>query len=300
MDLSDVDPKVAGILRKYYKYTYGDSLTWQAIESLRFDGVIGVGQLNVRFVAYKKKPDLTKVVIHFDSGGRLVYGYDGKEAWQYNTEELNSQLVSMPRAEALNFIRDATTGGHLLYPQLKGKRFEFAGTTLVEGDRVYELITTLPDGQLIRSFFDMTSFAELYQITINNVDNTEELSVNSDFRLIEGVRIPFSRTLLVDGQQVHHTRLEKVEVNVGSMPWVFGRASVANWLGKNSVGVLSDSSDLPNTGAGSSFSIESADIWETTSGVVGSAFQIESAGSGEETRASDMDNLKKEPGGAED
>ena len=110
MDLSDVDPKVAGILRKYYKHTFGDSLTWESVESLRVEGETYLGGRTLSFVTYRKKPNLIKMIIDVGAAGRLTFGYDGVDAWQASTMGSDSGPVAMPKAEALNLARDAVMG----------------------------------------------------------------------------------------------------------------------------------------------------------------------------------------------
>jgi hypothetical protein len=146
---------------------------------------------------------------------------------------------------------------------------------------------------VIRSFFDMTSFAELYQITVNNVNGLEELNVQADFRKVEGLRIPFSTTLNVNGEQVHQLRKNELQVNTGVMPWVFSRSDSSN-LPKtpDADDVMSSSLNAATT---SSFSMEAVDIWSTATGVVGSAFEIESAHSGEDSQDSNKGESKQEP-----
>ena len=129
----------------------------------------------------------------------------------------------MPPAEAANFIRDATTGGHLLYPGIEGKTIQLLGTTTVDGHRLYDLQITLPDGQQILSQLDMTTFAEVRQITTNNVTGDEEVVTHTDFKRIDGVRVPHTSTLTIDGQQIHQSRLHRVQTNKGVMPWMFSR-----------------------------------------------------------------------------
>ena len=279
MDLSNVDPEVAGILRKYYKYTYGDSLTWESIESLKYKGNLLAGGQSYQYTAYRKRPDLLKVVIDLNKRESIILGYDGKDAWQLSNQVPNAEPVSMPDAEARNFIRIAAFGGHLLYPQLKGKKFEFVGTSLVEGDRVYELKTTLPDGQVIRSFFDMTSFAELYKITVNNVNGSEELEVCTDFRKVGGIRVPFSSTLKVNGEQMHQMRTSELLINKGVMRWVFRRSRHTNLLPEADKTLEAILSSPTNSTQASSFSFEMNDIFPADAGGVGSVFQIESFGS---------------------
>lgn len=287
MGLSGLEPGLTNVLRNYYKNTFTDAVTWSRIESIRFDGALHLPQGVLRFTAFKKKPDYTKVVIFAPNGGRVVMAYDGQDAWQLNTlqssradwsgyaESLRDQPVAapsslplvapsiprsdnttppeeqsasthhssgvihhssaipMPPAEALNFIRDATTGGHLLYPEIEGKTIELLGVAMVDGQRLYDLQVTLPDGQVIRSFLDPTSFLEVRQVTTNHLSGDEEVLTHSDFRTINGVRIPFTTTRSVDGQQVHQSRLYTVQTNLGVMPWMFSRPSGDYLPGRN-------------------------------------------------------------------
>ena len=133
----------------------------------------------------------------------------------------------MPGDEALNFIRDASTGGHLLYPLLEGKQLQILGTTTVDGERCYELKITLPNGQIVRSMLDMKDYSERRQVVINNVNGDEEVTTHSDFRQIDGIRVPFSSTLTIDGEQVHQVRLHSAQTDLGVMPWMFSRSSGA-------------------------------------------------------------------------
>ena len=213
---------VANVLRSHYARNFTDANTWAAVESLRFDGTLHLPQGSLPFSAFKKKPDRTKVVLRAGKRHQVVMAYDGEQAWQLNTRQ--SPIASrMPEDEARNFIRDATTGGHLIYPGIEGKTIELLGTTLIGDERAYELRITLPDGQVIRSFLDMISFAEVQQITLNNVSGDEEVTRHSNFRIVEGIRIPFTSTLFVEGEQVHQTRLDEVRINQGVTSWMFHR-----------------------------------------------------------------------------
>ncbi|NBB78103.1 MAG: hypothetical protein GVY36_01440 [Verrucomicrobia bacterium] len=219
-DTTGLDSGVANVLRNYYERTFTDAETWAAVESLRFDGELHFSEESFAFSAFKKKPNLSKVVLRIGERHQLVMGYDGHRAWQLDTRK--SILASkMPEAEARNFIRDATTGGHLLYPGIEGKTIELLGITQLDEERAYELRITLPDGQVIRSFLDMNSFAEVQQITINNVSGDEERVRHGNFRIVEGIRIPFTSTRFVDGELVHETRIDEVRANQGTARWMF-------------------------------------------------------------------------------
>jgi hypothetical protein len=226
MDTEGLDFGLAHILQSYYKRSFSGAKNWEQVQSLRFDGTLYLPQGSVRFTAFKKKPDLFKLIIFAANGGRIVMSYDGQDAWQLNTLKPDAQPVDMPEAEALNFIRDAFTGGHLLYPLQPGKEIELLGVTIFNDERYYELGITLPSGERIRSFLDMTSFAEVRQITLNHVTGDEEVNTYSDFRQIDGVRVPFTTTLTVNGQQMHQSKIERVQVDLGLTAWMFSRPSL--------------------------------------------------------------------------
>jgi hypothetical protein len=228
MDTTGLNPDLATVLSGYYRNNFTSQEHWELIESVRFDGVIELPEGSVRFTAFKKKPDYCKIVVFAPNGGRIVMGYDGTDAWQLNTLQSDAQAEDMPPQEALNFIRDATTGGHLLYPLVTGKKVELVGTSNFDGKRHYELLVTLPDGQTVRSLLDMTTFKEVRQTTINNVNGNQEITTNSDFREIDGMLVPGLSILTIDGQQIHQSRIERVQTNLGVMPWMFSRSSGAN------------------------------------------------------------------------
>jgi hypothetical protein len=228
MDLTGVEPGLANVLRRYYEFTFQDYLVWGDIESIRFDGILETPNGAVRFSAFKKKPDYTKVVLYLGREAKYVMAFDGRDAWQFNTGLPDAAPVDMPEDEARGFIRDATTGGHLLYPRMEGKRIELLEERAeFDGKRYYQLETTLPDGQRIRHFINAINFAEERQVSINPVSGAEETHVYRDFRKIQGIRIPFETTVFVEGEKSHTTRFERVRVNVGAMPWMFARPSGA-------------------------------------------------------------------------
>ncbi|WPJ94262.1 hypothetical protein SH580_12535 [Coraliomargarita algicola] len=228
MDTTGLSPDLVTVLTGYYRNSFTSQEHWDLVESIRFDGTLHLEQGVIRFTAFKKKPDYSKIVLFLPNDGRIVMAYDGADAWQLQAFRPGAEPIDMPADEALNFIRDATTGGHLLYPLVAGKTIELVGSATLNGRRHYDLRTTLPDGQTIRSLLDMANYAEAQQTTLNNVSGLTEVTTHGDFRVIDGIRLPFVSTLTVDGEHVHETRIERVQVNLGVMPWMFSRSSGAN------------------------------------------------------------------------
>ena len=232
MGTEGLEAQLAGILRKYYARTFGGRSNWEQIQSVRFDGRLHLREGAVRFVAFKKKPDYCKVVIMTGGGSRLALAYDGTDPWQLDTGGAEPQPVHMPPAEARNFIRDATIGGHLLYPLIEGKTIKLAGFGEVGGRRCYEIEVVLPGGQRILSSLDISDLSERHQVTVNAVNGLVERTTFSDFRVIDGVRFPFASVMESDGEVVHRVEMLDIQVNRGVMPWMFQRPSGAYAPGK--------------------------------------------------------------------
>ncbi len=225
MDTEGLQPKLSRVLTNYYLKTFTGSENWQGIESVMFVGTLETPKGKFDFSAYKKKPNLSKVVIRSPNDrGRLVFSYDGDEAWQSNSIARDSlNISSMSPEEAKNFMRDATIGGHLLDPLLEGKQIEIAGVVEVDGKTCYEIEVILPDGQRILSAIDIVEYAEIRQVTTNQVNNAEETNYYSDFRVIEGVRFPFVSTMKTAGELVHRVEMSKILVNPGLTKSIFER-----------------------------------------------------------------------------
>lgn len=226
MGLTEVDREVASLLRNYYSFNFTDAESWDRLQSIRFEGLLHLPQGSLRFIAFKKKPDFTKIVIFSGDKPILVMAYDGEDAWQIDLSQ-SSEPSSMPAVEALNFIRDATTGGHLFYPEIINKKIELKGASVVGGRRCYELLITLPNGQMVTSFLDMANFSEYQQRTTNAASGNQEMVRNLEFRDYEGIRIPVRSDLIVDGQVAHTVEMINVQFNLGVMPWMFARSSGA-------------------------------------------------------------------------
>jgi hypothetical protein len=223
-----LDPKLGRILDNYYESNFTSAHHWDKVESIRFDGILETPEGKLRFVAFKKKPDYCKVVVYVGESARYVMGYDGEDAWLLSTTQGEGRAVDMPELEALNFIRDATTGGQLFYPQLPGKEIRLDGSVLVDGERCYLLNITLPNGDQVISALDFSSFAERQQSTVNHVSGKTEITTHSRFQMVDGIRVPFASVMAIDGEIVSKIQMIQVQTNVGAMPWMFQRPSGAH------------------------------------------------------------------------
>ena len=222
MDTETLPPNVAYILERYYTKSFGGADNWATIQSVRLDGILHLPQGQVRFIAFKKKPNLCKVVILADGSPQMILAYDGEDAWQLR---LGDGPVDMPESEALNFIRDAEIGGNLMYPQYPGKQIERLPGRTVEGASCVVLRVTRPDGQQVECALDLASYAERQAMVTNAQSGAIEVTTYSDFRRVDGLNLPFRSITMVGGVPIREVELLSVRTNTGTLPWMFRRSA---------------------------------------------------------------------------
>lgn len=254
-DTDGLGSKLSRVLTNYYRKTFTSQENWLELESVMFVGVLKNEQGEFEFAAYKKKPNLSKVVIRGPQGrGRLVFAYDGNEAWQSNSMGLdNPEIQAMGVVEAKNFIRDATIAGYLVNPQQEGKQIQLSGLVEVDDKTCYEIEVTLPNGERIRYAIDVVEHVERRQITINHLNNQEEINIFSDFRVVEGIRFPHISRMESNGEVVHRAEIKNIRINPGLTDAIFQRASEAGSTESETAGEKIFNDNQPVVPSGNQF-----------------------------------------------
>ena len=226
MGLSGVGAELSAILEQYYHASHGGIYEWSKIQSFRAEGVLRMADGAIRFVAFKKKPNYCKIVVLGRQGPMYIGSYDGSETWQLLPLEADTP-VPMPELEARDFIRDAGIGNHLLFANLEGKQLELGAIEEVEGVRCRNITVVLPDGQELCYSLSLEDYSLRRQIVRNSLSGQQEVTLYSDIRKISGVRVAFTSELYVEGELRHTVVFNRVEFNVGAMPWMFSTPSGA-------------------------------------------------------------------------
>ena len=217
------DERLIRVLKKFYQANYSGPENWAAIESIRFDGRLHFPEGSVRFSAYKKKPDYCKIMLRPGPRRQIIMAYDGEDAWQLDTGSPEARPIAMPEKEALNFIRDATTGSHLLHPTLPEKTITLGSVIEVEGAMCREIQVDLPSGQTKSYVLNVGNHAERQQITTNAVNGDREVTTHYEYEEIQGIRFPTKSILRVDGEEIHRVEMTEITLNTGLTPWMFER-----------------------------------------------------------------------------
>lgn len=190
----------------------------RAVQTLRQTGRLSMPTGEATLVVYHKRPNLTRQEVTLGAGGRgagptkVIAAYDGKTAWMINPlAGVTAPMAVMgPQADAIREQSDFD--GPLVDYRARGYRVDYVGTETVDGRRVYHLRLNDRAKRVQHLYLDVeTALEAKVVIATENGSVSQELS---DYRDVEGVKVPFSiRTVANDVQQSILT-IEKVEFNV--------------------------------------------------------------------------------------
>ena len=141
------------------------------------------------FKNYRKKPDLNKTILYLPEDFEMIQSFDGLEAWEWLTYESPEPRLMSPEL-ALDFVRDACFGSHLIYPLLANKKLEYLGPQIVDEKPQMLVKVSLPNDQHVQIGLNASGF-QVSEETINSIDGKKRRTLQSDFKTISGVVIPF-------------------------------------------------------------------------------------------------------------
>jgi len=142
----------------------------------------------------------------------MVRGFDGTTPWMMTSGQVRE--ITGPEAQA---TRDqADFDSPLVDYRAKGNTVELVGTETVDGVKVHHLKVTTKAGQVQQYFLDAeTGLERQTSVTISQNGATfTVVSALSDYREVEGLKIPFSIKQTVNGTPATELTIEKAEFNV--------------------------------------------------------------------------------------
>jgi hypothetical protein len=119
-------------------------------------------------------------------------------------------VVTGPQADAIR--AQAGFDGPLVDSQANGYRLQLAGIETQAGKRVYHVQVTDKSGQAQQVYVDMETGLET-RIVTQGAGGTFEQDL-SDYRDVDGIKVPFSIRMLANGVQQSAITVTKVEFNV--------------------------------------------------------------------------------------
>jgi outer membrane lipoprotein-sorting protein len=173
-------------------------------------------QVQLPFKLEMKRPHKSRLEIEF-AGKTAVQVYDGTNGWKLRPYLNRNDAEPFTADEAKSESERADMEGPLVDYAAKGTKVELAGVEPVAGRDAYKLKLTLKSGIVQHIWIDAQSFLDVkVEGAPRRMDGRMRsvFTYQSDFRSVDGVKVPFVLETAVDGyREMHKMAIEKVTLN---------------------------------------------------------------------------------------
>ncbi len=179
--------------------------------------------MELPFIQIQKRPD--KMYLEIDiQGMKIIQAYDGETGWA-----VEPWMTPDPREltgpELRNLGQMASIDSDLVDWKEKGYMLELMGKESFEGREIFRLELSKSDGESYQFYIDSESYLVKRMVTRTNYEGNvvEGETILSDYRNIDGIRVPFKIESRYGGQTMMTNLIEKVEFDVVIEEEVFSR-----------------------------------------------------------------------------
>jgi outer membrane lipoprotein-sorting protein len=183
----------------------------RAIQTVKQTRRMNLQGIDSPVTVYTKRPNLVRQEI--SAGGKLVVmAYDGTTPWIVNplTGSTSPIQIMGPQADAIR--QESDFDGPLVDYRSKGTSIELVGTEALGTAKAYHLKVTSRAG-LVQHYYLDTETALEVKLVSEAGETTIEQEL-SDYREVEGIKIPFVIRTTANGVRQGEIKVEKVEFNV--------------------------------------------------------------------------------------
>ncbi len=193
------------VLVKYVAFT-GGAAAWQEIQTVTSSGTYNYNGIVFPFTAYAKRPDKYKFIVPFN-GKYFAQAFDGVQGWKIDAfkGETTKTPLTGAAARALLNEADVELEPPFLDYEKKGHRAVLAGEDTAGGVRFYIIDFSRATGEKETLFFDAASGALIKKIAPSKnseLDGALLETTFSDYRKVQGVRLPFTSVSKTNGPPV--------------------------------------------------------------------------------------------------
>jgi hypothetical protein len=178
---------------------------------------------------YHKAPNKSRTFFKLDlsamGAGEMVVDqrYDGKVAFESNSMQGDHEITG----SRLKALENSTFPTPFLTYKTAGAKVELAGKEKLNGRDAFVIVYTPKEGPASKQYFDAETYLLVRSSSKMEVPEmggeVEQVSDLSDYRLIEGIKVPFSVKISTAMQSIGVT-LTKVEVNKPMDDAIFAKA----------------------------------------------------------------------------
>ncbi len=209
---------VDDILSKYFE-TIGSADKWKTLQSMNATGNLSMQGFDLPFTMHAKRPDKMRMLIQVQ-GMEIIQAYDGTDAWMLNPMMGGKDPVKLPVEDSKEF-RDQKFESEFIDYKKKGHALTLIGTEEIEGAKCYKL-------ELVKNkhndeedvteihYFEAENYVPIMVVAYARsgaMKGMESKTYLSDYQEVDGLMMPFSTEVKVNGQTVQKLSFQKVTFN---------------------------------------------------------------------------------------
>lgn len=200
------------ILDKHFEAIGQENI--ENVNTMKATGKLVTMGMEGPFTMVYKRPDKVRMRIEIQ-GTEVIQGFDGEKAWMQNPMMGSTRPVVVSGAQADQIKESADMDGQLWNYKEKGHKLELAGSEAVDGEEAHVLKLTKENGSVDRYFINKESYLIDKVVSSANINGMDmEVTTRlSDYREVNGYKMPHKTEQSFGGQQGNTILFEKVEVN---------------------------------------------------------------------------------------
>lgn len=214
------------VLANYYE-AIGGLEAWEAVESMRVTGSMGMGQgMEMPFTMVLKRPGMIRQEFTVQGMQGIMAG-DGETYWMHMPFMGRTDPEPMPDDQVKQISRQADIEGPLMNAEEKGITLELVGKEDLEGTEVYHITVTREDGDVEHHFLDAEYYVPIQVKTKTEMQGQEmEMTmVFGDYKEINGLMMAHS--IQIVGGAGGALTMNSIEVDVEVDDSIFAMPEVA-------------------------------------------------------------------------
>jgi outer membrane lipoprotein-sorting protein len=182
----------------------------KAVSSIRQTSEMTRDGMTMGMVIVARRPNLARQELTLQ-GKTIVQVFDGTTGWMINPFTGSSDPVALTGPEADLTREQATFDSPLVDYQARGTVVELVGTEEAAGKKVHHLKVTTKSGRVQDVYIDAATGLESRVVTQTPQGPVDQQF--SDFRDVEGVKIPFAIRTQVGAVGTIDIKVLKAEIN---------------------------------------------------------------------------------------
>ena len=208
---------VDAVIKKYFDFI-GGKKNWEKVKTLKTSGKYNYGGIEFPFTTYSKAPNLYKFIVPLE-GKYYAQAFDGEKGWKIDAfkNETTPTMLTGKAARSMANEADVELQDAFIDYKRKGFRVTLEGKDTVDGKNCVTIKLMRQDGNVETYYFDELTYALVMKVSPSKNTELQGTILNtlySDYRNVNGIKIPFRSSSKSNDQLILEVTIEKAEANV--------------------------------------------------------------------------------------